>query len=639
MGHPHIPRLLAKGGLLLALLASATPGWAQSPDPALATGPAAGSAADATRELAPRLTTAEWRAEIRASADRFAGARALHRRALAVGLDRGTRIELAQEAATLDPQYAAPHLTLARLRLGGGKVAGFTDLLEWGQRRLGSYRAQSRAAANVLLGINAVMGGLLLWFLFSLVLRYLPFFHHAVAARLDASGHAEHRYRALWLPVMLPFGLLAGLVPTLAMILPAVWLLTRRRSRVILGLLVGWFALQGLWPAPFGSILLTLDPLATTTLAHRAFEDPPTETLLRDLREASAARPGDPRLHASLGLALSRAGKFEESNQSLLAALELESDAPRVLNNLAANHFYLGHVDRAVSGFQQAAALDGTLGAVHHNLSQAYIRKLFFKEAGTATQLALQNGFSAERRPDTLPQGAAYYEWTPTAGLWQSAWEERGRVAPLDVLAPWSRWLGTPVDHIGWWLGIALLLSLVLGRLVSRAKVVFECANCADLACDRCHGEHEGIILCTACGATAKRARSEVVLRTLLRNRRHEAEGRFAKRVRGLNGFLFGLGNLYDGARPRGFLRGIFLMGLLVAAWHPHPFVADPWDPLPLTTWSWIRIAALLGLAILASTSWWNRYPDRARSLHLHPSNLVSLVDLMDGRPRRKANA
>jgi hypothetical protein len=198
------------------------------------------------------------------------------------------------------------------------------------------------------------------------------------------------------------------------------------------------------------------------------------------------------------------------------------------------------------------------------------------------------------------------------------------------------RVLGVPPDHAGWWLAGSLVACLGLARGLRRERLVFECANCASLACRRCSGHHEGSVLCAGCAATARRAKSELVLSTLLRNRRNEAQAIFQRRARRLNAWLLGAGGLYNSVSTRTISYGLWLSILAVGALLPGLPLSDPWEPGAPRTASWVRIGCAALLALVALLSRFGRPSWRNRQFHLHPASLVRLVDLIDGRPARK---
>ena len=352
-----------------------------------------------------------------------------------------------------------------------------------------------------------------------------------------------------------------------------------------------------------------------------------------DIDRGLAARGGeDADLLLARGLVHARRGEFQRSNQAFLENLERRSDDPISTNNVACNHFFLGNIDRAVAGFQRSVALDSTRAVTHYNLGQAYMQKLFLREGGASLRTALELGFVAADQHEPLPRGAVYFRRPSAPQLWSLAWTERSAITPFDLLHDQSHWTGVPSGHIPYWLGATLLVSVALSTIWRRDRRVFECVNCGELACPLCQGEHEGAVLCRGCARTARRARSEMVMQTLLRNRRRDAESAYLLRISRLDRWGLGLGRIVDGLRGRGIVTALFLGaagGALLLGRAP---LGDPWAPLPEGWWSLWRWCGLATLVVAAVLNGLLEGPRRGRHLQPHPSSIVSLVGLIEGR-------
>ncbi len=586
-------------------------------------------------------TPEQWSTILWESSDRFRQARHEHRAGLA-SLREGDRDEADRHLSTaisMDWEYPEAHFDLARMQAQSGNPSALGAWLDGIFTSFIGFPQQTLVAANALVVFDLVVAGVLLWVVLILFFRYAPFLQHQLAGYMDPWAHQRHRNRLLLVPVMLPLVLGLGLIPTLALVLPVVWIYSRRRTRVIVGLMVGWFALQGLYPGPLGTILVGLDPLSAPSLVVRAGKDPPSPTLLAQVNTALRAQPDDADFLFARGLAMARAGRFEDSTRSFLACLEREPNRAAAINNVGCNHYYLGDVDRAVAGFQKAAAVDSTLGIVHHNLSQAYIRKLYLREGSEAMRRSVRHGFDVQSEAEPLPRGAVYYAKPTERDLWAMAWHAGDETPPHALIPAAGRWLGVPPDHAGLWLAISLALSAILGATLPRKRLTFECANCGTLSCHNCRGEHEGAVLCHECAAHAKRARSELVLSTLLRNRRIEADVIFNRKLRRMNTWLLGAGWIYDGLQSRGLNTATAFVSLAVAAWLSTWPLQDPWHTIEPPLLNGVRIVAMAGIVFMLIVNWLGRIPGGGRKLHLHPASLVSLVDLIDGRSRRKLEA
>ena len=552
-------------------------------------------------------------------------------------LDAAARtLDAATELDASDPQ---PHLERVRIDLKRLDPTGIGELVVGMQLRWTGALRQAREIATLLIWIDLVLAAFFVWLLLHLTLRYLPFWKHQLSARQDERMHAKRAHRLLWIPVLL-FPLIClgfGLVPFICVLSVSVYVYAHRRARTAIALLLLWFGLQGVYGLPFGAPLSALDPESRISLMVAATNDAPTSGLIARVERARATRPDDPMLRFAAGMVQARAGQLQESSGHFLAALSKQANDPLAMTNLANNHFYLGDIDRAVAGYQRAAQLAPDLGVIHHNLSQAYLRKLFMREGSEAMEQAMRLGFVPSRNKRALPRGAVYYTSPSDRALWTLAWQDRAGLLPSDLLGAAGLPLGVPAHHAGWWLVASLLVGWIGQRVRPRSQLVFECANCERLSCRHCCGEHDGLVLCLGCAQTAKRARSELVLATLLRNRRHEAELVAQRRLRWWNAWFFGGAHLQNLQRRGVNAAWILCLGfwLVVAPSLP----ADPWtmsmrESAPIGRWIGSGLLALLWIFC-----WLGRVPLRTPPLHVHPGSLVSLGDLIEGRPRRRASA
>ncbi len=587
-----------------------------------------------------RLSPAVWAERLRESTDDFATARLYLRKAqeaAAAGQTESAREWLAK-AIEEDPRYEAPHHLSARLDLLAGRPTVAAELFEAGRDLAAGYRNQTRAAANLLLGLDIALACFLLWLVAVSLLRYLPFARHQLARAVLGRDHRRPRARILWVWVLLPLIVAAawGVLPWLALALPVVWVYTDRRGRSILTLALGVLLLQAAWARPFGTVLVGIDPNSRPALVERAAYEAPTPALLGEIDRALDSHPMDADLLSARGLLLARRGEFRAAIETLVRALEVRPGDPSATNNLGAAHFFLGDLDRAVAGFQRAASLDSTRAVPYYDLSQAYLQKLYLREGGESLQKAMRRGFSLTGQVERLPRGAVYFERPTLGDYWRMAWQDGSQYSVFDLAGTRAPWLGVPARHVGRWLIAIGVFSLLLSLLARRSRLVFECANCGALACDACKGEHQGTILCTECAGTARRAKSEMVLQTLLRNRRRDAETVYQKRIRRLDAWLFGAGQIVDGMRRRGLLSGALvsaaLSGLVLGA----PPLRDVWDFSQPPWWTITRIVsvAVLALVFVYNGNW--RNAARGRHLQPHPASSIDLTRLIEGRtPQR----
>lgn len=593
-------------------------------------------AAPARAQEAGSISTSEWRQLLVEHTDDFANARLDFRqaeRALASS-DPVRARQLFERATEADPRYHGPHERLAWLDAKAGRATVLGELVEAAVDRWTGYRNQALTAANLLIGFDLVAAVFLLWTSAVLLIRYLPYLHHRIARSVLAENHRARFARWLWPAVLAPFvvALGWGLVPFLCLSVLVVWVHADRRPRTVLavGLLI--LIAQGAWPRPVATVLTGTAPSSPAALAERAAYEPPSSALLQEIDRALEVHQDDPALLGARGLLLARRGDFDPSATTLRRALEFRPDDPIATSNLAAVHFFRGDMDRAVAGFQRAAALDSTRAVAFYNLSQAYLQKLYLKEGGEALQAALSRDFSLAAQVERLPRGAVYFMRPDLLDAWRIAWSTDSTLTPFDLLEGYRRWIGVPPTHVVRWLGATLVLSFLLSVVFPRRKRVFECANCGSLTCHHCRGEHEGAVLCTDCSAIARRAKSEVVLTTMLRNRRREADTRYQERLRALDQWLPGAGRLVDGVQRRGVLSALGVSAATVALVLGHAPLHDPWSAPSdgLITAARIGGAILLLFVVFVNSAL--RSPFRNRHLQTHPSSSVSFAGLIETR-------
>ena len=626
-----------------SLLGTAAPALAQSPVETTGNAsPAELASPSATTASTSGTAATNWRPVLVAWSAHPLRSRLQLRRAEA-SLAEGNRVQAARELETAvveDPDFAPAWWGLARIHLSSANPLFVEDLMEGFQASLHGYRAQSRLASRWLLTLDLIFGAAFLWIILVLLGRYLPFLHHQLRSWTQPSGHSEGKGWLLWIPVLALFTLHLGLLPLVCVATLTIWLYGGRRERWILSFFILFFAVQGVDRGLLSTPLVGVNETSTASLSSRAVHETPTFSLQTQLEKALEKEPENPDLHFARGLFLAHQGDFMASTADFRTVLKLRPNDAKAVNNLSSNHYFLGDYDRAVAGYQRGASIDSTQGSTYYNLAQSYIKKLFFKEGGDYMQRASRLGFELGSSAQRLPPGAVYHQAPSTAELWSMAWKERTNLRVLDLASPWGHWLGVPADSISLWLLATLLLSLMLSRIFPRERMVYECSNCGRLTCSKCSGEHEGSVLCPSCHTTAQRARSEMVLSTLLRNRRRASEFSFHSKVRRLNAWGLGAGDIYNGLRKRGVFMAILAWSFVFWIIEPSGFLADPWKPLttdPLLAPG--RVLSVAGLLLLFLLSRYGHSAWRSRNFLLHPSSMVRFSDLLENRGEKRMKA
>jgi hypothetical protein len=196
----------------------------------------------------------------------------------------------------------------------------------------------------------------------------------------------------------------------------------------------------------------------------------------------------------------------------------------------------------------------------------------------------------------------------------------------------------------------AFLLTVLAGLWWNNQNTPRHCSNCGMIICHGCCRTREGDWLCHACGETADRAKSEMVMYTLLKNRSRDMGVARAQRI-GLSGRLLpGAGHLAAG-RPWGAMArmvplaaGLFLLLFAwafepSAAWRspglvlPEETIHPVWFPLPAAAWpGWVSWQVLggglivVGLYLLA-------FLDGVNLRHRAPGRAKMVASATPGRP------
>lgn len=438
---------------------------------------------------------------------------------------------------------------------------------------------------------------------------YWRFLAHDLAARFLR----DHRAKVPgWLPLVIVVAALAmrpGWLGMLALLSIPIVIHARGRNRA--PVVTAWILAMALlfpnWP-PVREAMVTLDPRSETVLLQRAVTEPADPNLLATLRE-HLAQADEPARRARLQVAVAtqeaRRGRFTASNDLLREALALEPTNLPALVATANNAYFQSRYDDAVTAYRRARELAPLRGEIPYNLAQVFFKKLFVPEAGKALQDARALGFDPPtwKSPDETTFSPVIYLGLDRRELRASARREASSYPPLAHLAAWTGLLGIPELPPFVLLGGLLALALLLTFWSAHRDESRTCDNCGQEVCRECHVRRDGQWLCHACGETADRSRSGMVLTTLLKNRSRAAGlARTAVLCR-LASWLPGVGHLALGQPNRAAAR-LFLaaaaMFLIVAAWAfdlaapwrtPGLVLAEEtvnpfWAPLPLAAWN-----------------------------------------------------
>lgn len=459
----------------------------------------------------------------------------------------------------------------------------------------------------------------------ALYLGWWPHLAHDVGAMFVKNRRHTLRKK---LPIVLPLALLLLRPGWLGWLgLMSVPLLIQTRSKVRALLAVTWLCAVALavpsWPF-LKDAVPTVDPGSEVTLLDRACTLPPSQNLITQLNtrlDLSDDAARSIRLRTALAIQEARRGRFAQSDKLFKQILAQEADHFPAMVGLANNTYYQGRLDEAATAYKAAAAAHPSRGAVSYNLAQVYFKKLFVPEATEALERARSLGFKAATLSDESIRRDGYspvfYPPLTSPELAAACRFEAVNYPPLVTIASWEHLLGAPPAPLYLLLGAPLLLAALLIWKWSRQNDPRCCENCGIPVCITCSRVRDSAWLCPGCGETADRARSGLILGTLLKNRSRSEGMAYSSKIVRLGRLVPGAGHLVTGHFLAGWIRlavlsaGVFLMtagwafdpgaewaspGLLVAGEAIHPV----WLPLPLALWTgWQSLPLLAGEILL----------------------------------------
>jgi hypothetical protein len=469
----------------------------------------------------------------------------------------------------------------------------------------------------------------LLWTV--LVLAYLMRYWHNIAHDLTVLVYRDERHRGRsWLALMMPLAVLL-LRPGWfgVLVLLSIPLCVQARGRARWPLVTVW-ALCGLLLVPQWGFLRqarpALDPGSETVLLERASRLAPDGVLARRLEE-HLARAEDPdrrlRLEVALAVQKARAGDYRGSTELFERVLSRDTRHVASIIGVANNTYYLGHLDAALAGYERASQLAPLRGEIPYNMAQAYIKKLFVAEGSDALKQARDLGFTPQAWEDAEGRmggysPVVYFGLGPEEILASARWEASSYDG-LVHLSAWRDWLGCPPLPEYLVLLVTLATAMLLVFAGSDQHSPRHCQNCGTIVCESCARVREEAWLCQPCAEIAARAKSEMVLATLWKNRSRALGLTESQRLGRLARLLPGAGHVITGSLAGGLMRlGLLAVGLFLLLFGWAFEIAQPWRlpglllaeetldplwfPLPRAAWSgWETWTVICGAAIVVS--------------------------------------
>ena len=429
------------------------------------------------------------------------------------------------------------------------------------------------------------------------------------------------------LPILIPLvllGLYPGWYGFLAALSAPLLVVGRGRARTLLA--ATWIAALLIvfpaWP-PLRLAAPALDPDSETVLLDQSAIMHPNGAQRAALTErlTTVVDPGrQARLQTALAIQEARRGRYVRSNELFAAVLAHEPDNFPALVGTANNTYFLGHLDRAMARYEDAALLHPQRGEIPYNLAQVYFKKLFVPEASAALDRARSLGFETPAVGDaasTAGYAPVIYPGMSATQLEASCRFEAPRYPNLVTISSWRYLLGVPPVPPLALVGLPLLLALLVIFISKRQHDPRACENCGVPLCRSCCKVRDNAWLCAACGETTDRARSDMILSTLMKNRSRDEGLARSTRILRLGRLLPGAGHLVTGHVTAAWFRLSLMAGgffLLTGAWCFDPgagwmtpgllldveTIHPVWLPLPAALWpGWTATPVLIGMTLL----------------------------------------
>ncbi|HTM57794.1 MAG TPA: tetratricopeptide repeat protein, partial [Candidatus Udaeobacter sp.] len=535
-------------------------------------------------------------------------ARIFYRRGLLLHQSGGSSeaIRLVRGATELDPDFVAPHLTLAAwflLRDPSQALLQYAAVLEMLRQ---SFVVQLTLAANAFaMVLQSLFLGLLAAALLIIAIHNAEL-RHAWHERMRGFVSGGSARAWAWSFLVLPFAVGVGLTLPAVILLGQLWPALRFRERTLFVALVLMLVAAPWVTTGAGRLAIPLHPemgpfYGTATLAS----EPYSTERERDLAELAAAHPGNPFTQFGYAWMARRGGNIAAAEKAYRRALDLWPDNDRVMNNLGNAIAMQGRTDQALALYKRAAEINPQNAAAWFNASQIYTQRFEYRSATDALSRAsalnfdLVKSYQSQGTDDGL---------LALADLWLSPRTSWNALTTLPAL-PGSAGLPPAwrerIECSGWWFSAAVLLlaitSLALGIALHRGMPLRTCSNCRNVVCRRCARRRRETALCEQCEVVEARAESPDFARMFLAQHRRSVTHRRDMMRTALATLIPGFGLLSTG---RVFAPVLLLtvMAALITPWlglgspysyEPRLSFAAAETPVALAVGLWVAIYAI----------------------------------------------
>ena len=516
-------------------------------------------------------------------------------------------IRLVRGATELDPEFVAPHLTLAAwflLREPSQALLQYAAVLDMVRQ---SFVVQLAMVANALyLALQALFLGLVSAALLVVWIRNAEL-RHIWAEQLGRFISPGSARAWAWSFLLLPFALGLGIALPTATLLGLLWPTLRLRERALFVALVAMLGTAPWTTAAIDRLSVPLRPEQLPLFGIPALaSEPYSQERQQQLQALAAAHPDNPFAQFGLGWEARRGGDLHTAEAAYRRAFELWPGNDRVMNNLGNTLAMQGRTEEAVALFKRATTANALNAAAYFNASQIYTQRFDYRGATEALSRAsainfdLVKSYQSQATDDGLLP--LVDQWLAPRTFWEALSLEARSATGRGVLPPAWR---TRLECSGWMFSaLAALLSLaaaVLGTLQHRGMPLRTCSNCGGVVCRRCAQRRRETALCAACAAAEARAETPEFARVFLGQRHRRSLRRHNLLRTALSTLIPGYGWLATG-RVFAPLMLLTFSAALASPWiglgapfsyEPRLSLATREIPIPILIGCWIAIYAL----------------------------------------------
>ena len=437
-------------------------------------------------------------------------------------------VRLVRGAATLDPSFAAPHVTLFSwfvFRDPSQALLSAATLVDLVRK---DFRLQLHLVANSLFFLlhawffGVLAAALLLVALHQGALRHL--WHERLCNVLPPRSASIWA----WVLLLLPWAAGLGLALPALVFLAMLWPTLKRYERGIFLVLAAQVATAPLAGALMGRLALPLQDRGAPYYGITGLEHQPYSTAREsDLAATASHHPDDGFLHFGLAWMAKKGGYLETADAAYRRVLEIWPSSDRAYNNLGNILASQGRFDEALKDYGAAVNLNPSNAAAYFNASQVHTRVFDYGAASDALARASALDFEMVKSFQTRSGSSLPLvdEWIAPGTLW-GALLTRDAAGSVAIPRAWYE----VVEASGWRYTapviLLTLLALGLGIGWQRELPIRPCSNCSRIVCRRCSKRRREVALCRACAAAAAQAESPDFAKVLLGQRARSARRR-----------------------------------------------------------------------------------------------------------------